>query len=194
MKNLDSIAKHNQPIHANAHSRTDSHIERNQLVTIEFTAHIHGSKVQHGGHHIARVAYSSLSQRLRSIHRLGGKIINVSMHYFQEEPEDPAHALNNEAIATPPMVEISPTQVIDVAEPMESNCEILQVDNGQMAAVETSVAIATPLPVVEIAEAIAETGEPTPKARKSRSSSKSASGFNKPKAEPKASRSPRKSK
>lgn len=51
-------------------------------VKIEYTGGIQRGRLQ-GRTHTVTVAYSSLSKKLQSIHRLGGKIVNVSISRFQ---------------------------------------------------------------------------------------------------------------
>ncbi len=69
---------------------TGSDDYRSQPVKIEFTGGIQKGRTQ-GTIQIVTVAYSSLSKKLQSIHRLGGKIINVSIHRFQAEHFDTEH-------------------------------------------------------------------------------------------------------
>ncbi|NMF56467.1 phycobilisome linker polypeptide [Pseudanabaena yagii] len=69
---------------------TGSDDYRSQPVKIEFTGGIQKGRTQ-GTIQTVTVAYSSLSKKLQSIHRLGGKIINVSIPRFQAENVDTEH-------------------------------------------------------------------------------------------------------
>ncbi|WP_271252522.1 phycobilisome linker polypeptide [Pseudanabaena sp. Chao 1811] len=75
---------------------------RNHQVQIEFTGGIQQGKVQ-GKTQIVTIAYSSLSKRMQTIRRLGGKIVNVSILRFQADDIsriDDEHVDANPAIAT----------------------------------------------------------------------------------------------
>jgi hypothetical protein len=71
MKNLDIDSRN---------IALDDYIGRQ--VKIEYTGGIHKGRVQ-GRTHTVTVAYTSLSKKLQAIHRLGGKIINVSIPKLQ---------------------------------------------------------------------------------------------------------------
>lgn len=60
---------------------------RNQPFKIEFTGGLQKGRTQ-GPIQSVTVAYSSLSRKLQSIHRLGGKIVNVSIPRFHAENID----------------------------------------------------------------------------------------------------------
>jgi len=66
---------------------TGSDDYRNQPVKIEFMGGLQKGRAQ-GAIQTVTVAYSSLSKKLQSIHRLGGKIINVSIPRFQSDHVD----------------------------------------------------------------------------------------------------------
>jgi hypothetical protein len=74
---------------------------RNHQVQIEFTGDIQQGKMQ-GKTQIVTIAYSSLSKRMQTIRRLGGKIVNVSILRFQDDISriDAEHVAANPAIAT----------------------------------------------------------------------------------------------
>ncbi|BBC24925.1 phycobilisome linker polypeptide [Pseudanabaena sp. ABRG5-3] len=89
---------------------------RNHQVQIEFTGGIQQGKMQ-GKTQTVTIAYSSLSKRMQTIRRLGGKIINVSILRFQADDmsridDEPVDA--NSAIAT--NIDNNPT----IAESVES--------------------------------------------------------------------------
>jgi hypothetical protein len=86
---------------------------RSQPVKIEFTGGIQKGRTQ-GTIQTVTVAYSSLSKKLQSIHRLGGKIINVSIPRFQAEHVDTEHIAASISASIPaiaqslePMVEVA---------------------------------------------------------------------------------------
>ncbi|MDX2257198.1 MAG: phycobilisome linker polypeptide [Pseudanabaenaceae cyanobacterium bins.39] len=181
MKNIDSVDNPTQTVN----TPSNALMESNQLVVIEFTAHIHGSKVLGGGNHIVRVAYNSLSQRLRSIHRLGGKVTNVYIPHFQEVSDGVVPVPQ----FAPSLAVEQPQQQVDVTEPEVITDAVVSMDLSSDGEVIQNLTINQPKVAEKVTEnmpeMVMESLEPTAKPRKPRSSSKSASGFNKPKAESK---------
>ncbi len=87
---------------------------RSQPVKIEFTGGIQKGRTQ-GTIQTVTVAYSSLSKKLQSIHRLGGKIINVSIPRFQAEHVDTEHIAASISENIPAIAQ-SLEPVVEVAE------------------------------------------------------------------------------
>jgi hypothetical protein len=67
---------------------------RNQPFKIEFTGGLKKGRTQRPIQSVT-VAYSSLSSKLQSIHRLGGKIVNVSISRFHAEHIDTKHTASD---------------------------------------------------------------------------------------------------
>ena len=119
--------------------------ERSRQVVIEFTGGIHSEMMQRGTHTM-KVPYSSFSKKLQTIHRLGGKIINVSIPCFQLDRAK----IDSEKVDFIPV------------EPISENI------------VEETI------PIIKKVEPL-ESTVPLSKQKKTKTSTKSNHGFNKPK-------------
>jgi len=134
---------------------TGSDDYRNQPVKIEFMGGLQKGRAQ-GAIQTVTVAYSSLSKKLQSIHRLGGKIINVSIPRFQTEHVDTEH-IASDISANMPEITQSLEPVVEVN--VESNTvEITQDPNAiDLAPVKVIPEAETVAEVVAIASADFET-------------------------------------
>lgn len=166
----------------------DLDFSSDRQVTIKFVGGTRKDRLRIGYTYTVSVPYSSFSQRIREIHRSGGKIIDVAISCFE--------------------VAVSPTLEIVVAEELVERISIdevasLEPENpeNQVEVIETT-AIA-PEVIEEITETIVEVEKSVTvldsapaiatKPKSSRASSKTGSGFNKSKAEAKTTRSSKKS-
>ncbi|MFM6350219.1 MAG: phycobilisome linker polypeptide, partial [Dolichospermum sp.] len=84
------------------------------------------------------VAYSSLSKKLQSIHRLGGKIINVSILRFHAEP------VNTEDIASH-LFENIPAIAQSIESVVEVNVEAVDITETVSTKIETNEPKSQPL-------------------------------------------------
>ncbi len=169
--------------------------ERNRRVVIEFTGGVHSEMMQRGTHTM-KVPYSSFSKKLQTIHRLGGKIINVSIPHFQLDPEK----------VDSKKVDLIPEEIPAIApehpfvEPLKSSLEtashkISDISSENIAIVEPILEnmVEETIPIVQKVEPL-ESTVPLSKQKKTKTSTKSNHGFNKPKDDTQEKRSPRKPK
>ena len=119
--------------------------ERSRQVVIEFTGGIHSEMMQRETHTM-KVSYSSFSKKLQTIHRLGGKIINVSIPHFQ----------------------------LDTAKIDSKKVDFIPVEPISENIVEETI------PIIKKVEPL-ESTVPLSKQKKTKTSTKSNHGFNKPK-------------
>lgn len=85
---------------------------RDHQVQIEFTGGIQQGKMQ-GKTQIVTIAYSSLSKRMQTIRRLGGKIVNVSILRFQS---DDISRIDDEHVDANPAIETNIDNIPTIAE------------------------------------------------------------------------------
>ncbi len=151
----------------------------------------------HGATYTVNVPYSSLSKKLQTIHRFGGKIINVSIPHLQLDvakidakqfvhevheqiteviPEEiPAIAVEHSIIETSDI----PIEIIS-QETSEINSESIHVNISQLIPDIISESIpATELPAVSTKKK-RTVSETTAKPKKPKAATKSSHGFNKP--------------
>ncbi len=180
----------------------------NHQIIIEFTGGHYSEMLRVGNTHRVTVPYSCLSKKLQTIHRIGGKITNVSIQQLQLEmldtnfeeiiaiaqPVDPATidsaVKNSTEILTASISEVQE----EVENILEESSEIVVETVPEILPDQIIEPIAeilvTPLvePVVEdIIEPIVEpvttfeSATILSKAKKTKTSTKSGHGFNKPK-------------
>jgi len=169
--------------------------ERSRRVVIEFTGGIYSEMMQNGTHTM-KVPYSSFSKKLQTIHRLGGKIINVSIPHFQLDTAK----VDSEKVdfILEEISAIAPEHPF--LEPLESSVEtasqkISDISSENIAIVEpiSENIVEETIPIVQKLEPL-ESTVPLSKQKKTKTSTKSNHGFNKPKDDTQEKRSPRKPK
>jgi hypothetical protein len=192
---------------------TNSREHGNHRITIEYTGGIHHQRSHKGTTYKVTVPYSSFSQKLQTIHRFGGKIISVSIPYFQIDSSQVVPEVSPERISEPipaiaieQSVEVISNNSLEInvestvenvfEEPSEVICEISPTPISQIIPenipetppepVEIVSAVEAPVASPKKPEAISET---TTKPKKPKSSTKSSQGFSKQEAivQPKAS-------
>ncbi|PZU98787.1 MAG: hypothetical protein DCE90_02975 [Pseudanabaena sp.] len=179
----------------------DLHLSSDRQVTIKFVGGTQRSRLQTGYTYTVSIPYSSLSQRIKQIHRIGGKVLDVTISHFElttssilenkvtenlvlvTEVEPVEESLLIEAVSSEQDNQQEGNQV-DVIEPVAIGSEIreeaTEVPTEAIVETEKTVALIESVPVIE------------PKPKRSKVSSKAGSGFNKPKAEAKTTRSSKK--
>ena len=177
----------------------------NHQIIIEFTGGHYSEMIRGGTTHRVIVPYSCLSKKLQAIHRIGGKITNVSIPQLQlemlttnfEEITPIAQTTQTTAETVDSSVEISvaveniPEEISEIV--TEAVPEIMpdQVFNPVMetlAILLTEPVVTEPVLAVEdVIETIPESSVESansattlPKSKKSKTSTKSGHGFNKP--------------
>lgn len=185
----------------------DLNFSSDRQVTIKFVGGTRKNRLQTGYTDIVFIPYRSFSQRIREIHRSGGKIIDVAISCFEtavspnpeiiipesffpetgveEELEKSIDEISMDEVASleqeNPAEQVTQVEIIeDVAIAPEIDEEAPDVATEAIVEVEKIVAIVDSTPV----------SEPNPK--RSRASSKAGGGFNKSKAEVKTTRSSKK--
>ncbi|PZO45149.1 MAG: hypothetical protein DCF19_01265 [Pseudanabaena frigida] len=175
---------------------TNFSVSRSHRIIVEYTGGQHTGRMQ-GGTYTVNVPYSSLSKKLQTIHRFGGKIVSVSIPHLQlnTTENDAKQCVHepHEQITTVIPEEI-PAIAIEhsIVENSESPIEIISQETPEIdsESIPENISIVLPdiisesIPAVELPTVTAKkkrtVSETTAKPKKTRASAKSSHGFNKP--------------
>lgn len=172
---------------------------------IEFTGGNFTERLQGTATHKVIVSYGSLSKKLKTIQRLGSKVVNVSIHPQPEvlkvNPENTApEQINEPTLEAHHESSLKKTSKKSVEQPIAEilETEVIEVDEITSGAFpENTLQTISEITHQEVSDITSETVSAasqqvvTPKSKTTKDSSKSGRGFNKSKSDTKSPRAPK---